>query len=75
MNDNRPAGTRSEIEMLSHGEKLTVIFSDQADVDLIETAARLLRAKPALAFVEMHDTTGGTILAYRGDHPAGKAAS
>lgn len=74
MNYNQPPETWSEIQMHDGNEKMTVICSKEADVGLVETAARLLRANVNLAFIEMQDLKGCTILAYRGDHPEGKFA-
>jgi xanthine dehydrogenase molybdopterin-binding subunit B len=72
MNDNSPAKTMSEIQMLDGDERLTVFCSHQADADLVELAARLLRANSSLAYIEMQDLGGGRILARRGDHSEGK---
>ncbi|BCH62759.1 hypothetical protein RvVAR0630_pl09010 (plasmid) [Agrobacterium vitis] len=72
MNDNSPAETLSEIQILDGDEQLTVICSHEADADLVELAARLLRANSNLAHIEMRDLSGSIILAYRGEHPEGK---
>ncbi|MUO45424.1 hypothetical protein [Agrobacterium vitis] len=72
MNDNSPAETLSEIQILDGDEQLTVICSHEADADLVELAARLLRANSNLAHIEMQELAGGIILAYRGEHPEGK---
>ncbi len=36
MNDNHAEGKQSEIRVESNGGKLTVVFTDQADVDVME---------------------------------------
>jgi hypothetical protein len=74
MNDNSPAETLSEIQILDGDEQLTVICSHGADADLVELAASLLRTNSNLGYVEMQDLTGRMILAWRGECPEGKVS-
>lgn len=74
MNDNHPPVMLSEIELRADGEKLTVICNKNADGDFIEMAARMIRTNPTLAFIELRDLAGSTVLAYRGEHPEGRFA-
>ena len=75
MNDNEPAAKLSWIEILNDDEPLTVICSHAADPVLIGTAATLIRVNKYLHCIEMQDLDGHQILAWRGDHPAGRRFS
>jgi|GEM_PF-7048436 len=69
MNDNHPPAELCESPMTGDGKKLTVICDQQANPDFVEMAAKLIRTNPDLAYVEIQDLAGRTILAYRGEHP------